>query len=358
MAPLPWECEDLKTKDPAIYIHQEGKEIIPYDDYKKIHLHSYEKPKIFGSCVDAQLTLLGMQQSVDLGKLLRERYINTIKFLSPNYNSKDIWIRSSNTSRTILTARQVMRGIYPPEYLPADAKVILNLAAVETLYPVGSCQKFISLKKNLRKDQVDLLVTMKSVLSKAENPYWHNRQSIANVTNNLNSFIDHKFPLPKGLTEEDFNRLLTVSGQQYMKTYSTDEIQKLSIGRFIGEITTNISQAINSGGVAGPKFIMYSGHDNTLGPLLVSFGALDGKHPRMGSAVILELWKHKRMDRFYLKLFFYDPVQKLISVKIANSPPLFPIEDYFSFVQNKIPKNFTLECLEEDPENISSLLSH
>jgi len=352
--PYNWECEDIRTNDPSIYLQPEGKEIISYDEYKKIALHSFEKPKIFGSCVDAQLTLLGMQQSLDFGNLLRERYINTIKFLSPNYNSKDVWIRSSNTSRTILTSRQVMRGIYPPEYRSPDAKVILNIATNENLYPAGSCDKFNSLKKNFRKEQNELMEKMRSILSKAENPFWHNRQSIGGVTNNLNTFVDHKFPLPKGLTEEDFNKISSLSGQQYISTYPNDEIQKLAIGRFIGDITTNITQAINSGGIGGPKLIMYSGHDNTLAPILVSFGALDGTHPRMGSAVILELWKHKRMDRYYLKLFFYDPVQKLKSLQFANYPPTIPTEDYFSLVKNKIPKDFAAECKLEDHENIST----
>jgi len=185
---------------------------------------------------------------------------------------------------------------------------------------------------------------MRELLSKAENPFWHNRSSIASVTNNLNSFVDHRFFLPNGITEQDFSQLLVLSGEQYKRTYSTDELQRLSIGRFIGEITQNINQALTTPGEV-PKVIMYSGHDNTLGPLLVSLGAFDGKHPRMGSAVIIELLKDKQVDNYYLKFFFYDPVQRLKPIKMEScSLETCPVQEYLSIVQNKIPQNYLQEC--------------
>jgi len=146
MNPYVWECESFQETDPTLYLRPEGEADISYDDYKKKSLHSYEKPKIFGTCVDAQLTLEGMKQSWEFGQLLRERYVNLAKFLPSTYNPETFWIRSSNTSRTILTARQVMRGFYPPENRPSDAKVTINMAVSETLYPCN-CDKFLALKK-------------------------------------------------------------------------------------------------------------------------------------------------------------------------------------------------------------------
>ncbi|VDM69303.1 unnamed protein product [Strongylus vulgaris] len=59
-----------------------------------------------------QLTPLGMQQQMKLGKLIRKTYVDDHKFLSPQYSSKEIYVRATDTNRTIVSAMSNMVGMY------------------------------------------------------------------------------------------------------------------------------------------------------------------------------------------------------------------------------------------------------
>ena len=60
-----------------------------------------------------ELTPVGMKQHYLLGKTLRSMYIENETFLSPSYHPKEIYVRSTNYNRTILSAISQLYGLYP-----------------------------------------------------------------------------------------------------------------------------------------------------------------------------------------------------------------------------------------------------
>lgn len=54
------------------------------------------------------------------------------------------------------------------------------------------------------------------------------------------------------------------------------------------------------------RFFLYSGHDNTLSPMLGGLGILDG-HPPMASYLVVEVWEAKEGDRFVQVLYNGEP---------------------------------------------------
>lgn len=60
-----------------------------------------------------QLTPKGMHQEFELGKILRERYVNQTHLLPPNYDTNSMNVRSSAMPRTMMSAQSLLFGLYP-----------------------------------------------------------------------------------------------------------------------------------------------------------------------------------------------------------------------------------------------------
>jgi len=91
---------------------------------------------------------------------------------------------------------------------------------------------------------------------------------------------------------------------------------------------------------------IYSGHDNTLAPLLNALQVYDGIHPRMGSAVIMELWKNTaKKGIFFFNYFFYDPKNATKQLKMpACSAQMCQIHHFLDRTKKLIPENYSKEC--------------
>lgn len=62
----------------------------------------------------SELTPIGMNEEYNLGKELRERYINHFKLMPENYKDQSISVLSSHTNRTVVSAQSLLMGLYPP----------------------------------------------------------------------------------------------------------------------------------------------------------------------------------------------------------------------------------------------------
>jgi len=90
-----------------------------------------------------ELTALGAVQEYFLGQEIRKRYIEDTNFLSENYNSSEVIIKSSWKNRTIRSAYAFTNGLYPQEEGSWLENPYADGFPLEQLLPLKNRQKTI-----------------------------------------------------------------------------------------------------------------------------------------------------------------------------------------------------------------------
>ena len=69
-----------------------------------------------------QLTKQGAQEMKDLGVLLRNKYVRDEKIIRSVYNRDDLYARSSDVDRCLMSGHSLLQGLYPAgdDQLPAE----------------------------------------------------------------------------------------------------------------------------------------------------------------------------------------------------------------------------------------------
>lgn len=75
-----------------------------------------------------QLTITGIEEHYRLGKYLRTRYGS---ILSPNYTASEIYVRSTDYDRTLMSAQSNLAGLYQL-YNVSDDKIPIQPIPIHT----------------------------------------------------------------------------------------------------------------------------------------------------------------------------------------------------------------------------------
>uniref|UniRef100_A0A672SQD7 Lysosomal acid phosphatase n=1 Tax=Sinocyclocheilus grahami TaxID=75366 RepID=A0A672SQD7_SINGR len=128
----------------------------PTDPYKES-----DWPQGFG-----QLSQEGMKQHFELGQFLKKRYTG---FLSEDYDRHEIFIRSTDVDRTLMSAEVNLAGMFPPNgsevfnpdmkwqpipvhTVPADEEKLLS-------FPLDDCPRYTQLMNETEKTDIFLNMT-------------------------------------------------------------------------------------------------------------------------------------------------------------------------------------------------------
>jgi len=174
-------------------------------------------------------------------------------------------------------------------------------------------------------------------------------RSIVTFANDLDSIVGNNLQEQIGIDPKLFDESQKISGERYSEFYSHPEYGKLGIGTFVQDIVEDIQTFLaqrNNETKTTPKFRLYSGHDNTLGPLLTVLNIFDGLHPSMGSSVMIELYKKKNVDTIYFQILFRHHDGRLEVRKIPGCVDnICPLQYLLGATAKVIPKNHSLECM-------------
>ncbi|KAI6232641.1 Acid phosphatase [Aphelenchoides fujianensis] len=344
-----------------------------------------------------QLSTEGMQQHMNLGRKLRQRYAH---FISPHYDSREVYVRSSDVNRTIMSAMANMVGFYGEgqdgvDYPPVDGwprgfvPVPIHAVPEEFDYMRGmlkNCKRFQRILdmteetpefQRLEAENKETIEHLYSVLGTRDLPL----RQFGVVADTWRIERHYNRPQTPGFTEELYKRIepigFRVNGFKYgMGVQPMNgvnfavELARSHGGLFLWAIIEHMQQkracheqAIGNKPVGNKtdcewmgrlKYHVFSAHDSTLAALFSAFGFAQTNHdiegyPPYAACVTIELRRDRQSGRYFVDYILEDRVVNLTPDITGCGQSTCDLE---AFAQRSLP--FKLENIEEYCTNVPS----
>ncbi|XP_012558055.1 lysophosphatidic acid phosphatase type 6 [Hydra vulgaris] len=291
-----------------------------------------------GGCLSGQLTKVGQQDAYLLGKWLEDEYINKHKLLGM-YSTKDVYVRSSNIDRTILSAKCVLAGLFSKDGFKEVPIIITSEHDDEILYPN------YSVCDSLKKWYTYIRSNVNIVLDHSKD--YEHISSVLGGMNKTMSFLAlydfivtrkaHGGFVPVHLMQEEFLISKRAAELQAYIITGDDRLLGLrrSIGAFINVLCSNITDSNKK-----EKMYLYSAHDTTIIALLMVLDLWDEKWPAFSSSIIFELYTNQVGNKFVRVLYNGTAV----NLKIDGHTEYYPLNKFLILLENFRVEDWRKEC--------------
>ncbi|XP_037096024.1 lysophosphatidic acid phosphatase type 6 [Syngnathus acus] len=297
---------------------------------------SYRKKALSGGVFAGQLTTLGMEQLYELGERLRRRYIQEDPFLSTTFCPSEVYVRSTNITRTIESARCLVAGLFQQnqkEIVP----ILTTDAQSEILYPNYHGCRLLRMLSSPRLKEVALLPDIAADLKNIRSKLGISDKTDVDfilIRDDMVARETHGLPCPPALsTWRSRVEQRAVEMMFYCYQPSKSENLQLCVGPLLHMLLLNIDEKLQgTSSEPNRKLFLYSAHDTTLIPCLMALGIYDMKWPPYASDITLELHEHRRTKEAFVKVSYmgqdqlipgcsglYCPLQEFQNVLSAYS---------------------------------------
>ena len=275
-----------------------------------------------------ELTPEGMNQEYLLGKELRVRYIDTLHLLPAVYKNNAIYVLSTDSNRTIMSAESLLMGLYPPgtgpkmgngsaalpdDFQPVPIRVVQgkqkNILRPEQQNP----ERFKYLMDNVSHTQQAW--TEENIKHAGDFKRWS--VIIGKPIKTFDDFLIfadtvrcmslHGIPIPEGLNKDEVSKILSAADYLTALQYVPHEVAYFMASGFLSQLNTDFQLAAD--GKQPYKYILYSGHDTTICGIMSALGKPLQINPPYASHVDFELYKNG--SDYFVKVRYNGETVKL-----------------------------------------------
>ncbi|UJR10475.1 hypothetical protein I4U23_014679 [Adineta vaga] len=297
-----------------------------------------------------QLTSAGIEQHRRLGQYLRIRYGS---ILSTTYSPREIFVRSTDFDRTLMSAQSNLVGLYPQMNMTSD-KVPIQPIPIHTVptsedYLLGQSDCFLY---NGVGQEVYQSEEFKR-LNKYYEPLFRKLEIWSNLTNITlyNTwglpdaiFIEHIYNKAPAWADEDVRKSLSeISDINFYFAFSNDRIKRLRGGPVIQDMWLNMNNSVHND--TFHKLKIYSGHDGTVSAALAFLRVNYPRQPQYASALFLDLYRQN--GTYFVKVEY-------LNVTDSNKPYAYvldgcpttecPLDIFTAIYQPRFPGTMQIEC--------------
>ncbi|CCD68012.1 intestinal acid PHOsphatase [Caenorhabditis elegans] len=334
---------------------------------------------MFGGGGWGQLTPIGMRQHMQLGQKLRARYVNgqPYKFLNTRYNQQEIFVRSTDKNRTLLSAFSNMVGMYGN-----TAQENASIAGVDYPDVVGWPVGFVPIPIHTIPDAEDHLLSVDNYCP-LQDTIWNlakttdtvsnyfNSSAVTSLMGNLTNYCgeeinpDNLWILYNALKIEkqyypaqfkqftpwytdslfeqidivnsqvqDFQNGLGLEGKMVNGIDIGKILRKIRGGTLVNDIYNHMNRKTQCSSNNGKectytnrlKFFAYSAHDTTLYALFSLLGvaklAVQPRgYPLYSACALFEQWQDVQTNQTYFKLIYHRHENDTLSNVITSGIP-------------------------------------
>ncbi|XP_073692112.1 lysosomal acid phosphatase-like [Garra rufa] len=323
-------------------------EAYPNDPYKES-----DWPQGFG-----QLSQEGMKQHFELGQFLKKRYAG---FLSKDYDRHEIFIRSTDVDRTLMSAQANLAGMFPPsgsnmfnpdlKWQPIPVHTVSMDEEKLLSFPLGDCPRYTQLMNETEKTDifVNMSETYKDFVEMVRNKAGLKKASIDTVWrvyDTLFSEAKHGKRPPDWVTPSVMEKLEVLNNfdlQIMFGVYNRTEKCRLQGGLLLDQIIKNLTNAADS--KQKVKMIVYSAHDTTIVALQEALNVFNGLQPLYASCHLIELHQEEN-GVFSVEMFYRNDtnVSEPYPVSLPDCSQRCPLQDFVNLTREVIPQDRNKEC--------------
>eukprot|EP01116_Phalansterium_solitarium_P002341 TRINITY_DN1229_c0_g2_i1.p2 TRINITY_DN1229_c0_g2~~TRINITY_DN1229_c0_g2_i1.p2 ORF type:complete len:435 (-),score=166.64 TRINITY_DN1229_c0_g2_i1:380-1684(-) len=287
---------------------------VPPRLYRKKYMANREELR--GNCALGQLTAKGLGQHYTLGGQFRALYGPQGQNLLPEeYDPRLMYVRSTDVPRTLASAQANVWSLLPPNS-PQNQSAIVDIHTMDNTYEdmwaiYSGCPRLSQLLAQLENSSAwaqenatlaPLVAEIQKALNTTTYPDW------IGLFDNLFARKCHSVPYPDGITDETLEAIAGAANFYLNSAWLTPDIGRLIMGQLVADLLDNFDAFVS--GQAPFRYVYYSGHDTTVGPLAASLGVYNKLWPPYASHMEFEFWQDVK-GNYFVQVKYNDQVTTL-----------------------------------------------